>query len=109
MSSVDNCLTIVGRVTRVAGKRYSPAGLPIFRFTLEHRSEQREAGFPRRANCRIVVIVCGKNQLPLAERLTPGATVRAQGFISRANHRQGENQIVLHAELIELLLSSEEH
>ena len=103
----DNCLIIAGRVAGHHEPRFSPAGVPIARFTLEHHSRQTEAGILREARCRIVVLACGEELMRTAEKLAPGSGVRVSGFISRTNHRQGESRLVLHAEHIEPLEKSE--
>jgi len=101
--SDDNCLIIAGCVTRPSETRYSPAGLPIVRFVLEHHSRQIEAGIPRQARCRIVVLACGKRLAEAAGQLAPGSLIKVRGFISRANHRRGEARLILHAQCIEPL------
>jgi primosomal replication protein N len=103
MASAENCLIITGRLIRSDKVRYSPAGVAITRFTLEHRSRQIEAGIDREALCRIVVIACGEGLQGKVAKLVPGVTVTVRGFVSRANHRHGEKRLVLHAEHIELL------
>jgi primosomal replication protein N len=99
----DNCVVIAGQVASASQIRYSPAGLPISHFVLEHRSQQVEASIPREAHCRIQVLACGKPLAQNAQVLTPGTLVRVRGFLSRANHRYGETRLVVHAERIEIL------
>lgn len=100
---LDNCLVITGQVANLSPLRYSPAGLPILRFTLEHHSQQREADTPREARCRLAVMACGTRLIQRSQPLTTGQQVRVRGFLSRADHRFGEARLVLHAEHIELL------
>jgi len=102
----DNHLVLAGCVTTPCQTRYSPAGLPITRFTLEHRSVQTEAAIPREVRCRIQVLAGGTTLAKIAARLAPGNVVRVRGFVSRANHRQGEARLVLHAEHIEVLATT---
>jgi primosomal replication protein N len=99
----DNHLLIAGRVLEAAQIRYSPAGLPIARFPLEHQSRQLEAGIEREARCRIPVLACGELLVRSVSRLNSGATVRISGFLARSDYRQGEARLVLHAQHIELL------
>ena len=103
--SADNYLIIVGQLAGVCEIRVTPAGVPIGRFLLEHHSDQQEAGMSREARCRIPVMACGDALARIASRLTPGAHVRVQGFVSRANHREGEYRLVLHAARIDLLVT----
>jgi len=83
--------------------RYSPAGVPITRFTLRHESQQQEAGMQRQVICNIGVIASGEELLKATRGLLGGEQVRVSGFLSRANNRQGENRLILHAEQIELI------
>ena len=100
---VDNCLIIAGQLAGACETRFTPAGVPISRFLLEHHSTQQEAGLPREARCRIPVMACGAALAGIARRLAPGVHVRVQGFVSRANHREGEYRLVLHAAHIDIL------
>ena len=102
-ASSDNCLVITGRIANSGKTRYSPAGLPITRFVLEHSSKQVEAGMTRDVRCRILVFVGGEALNQNIKALAPGTPIRVRGFLSRANHRQGAARLVLHAELIETL------
>ena len=103
--SADNCLIIAGQLAGVCETRVTPAGIPISRFLLEHHSGQQEAGLPREACCRIPVMACGDALANIASRLAPNARVRVRGFVSRANHREGEYRLVLHAAHIDLLVT----
>ena len=103
VAPADNWLTIAGQAVGAGEVRASPAGVLIGRFLLDHHSGQIEAGFPREARCRIPVIACGESLADAARRLLPGMPVRVQGFVSRANSREGEYRLVLHAAHIDIL------
>jgi primosomal replication protein N len=100
---VDNRLVISGRVVKTPETRTSPAGIPITRFTLRHESIQQEAGMQRQAVCTIAVMACGHELQAQARSLRSEQKIRISGFLSRANNRQGENRLVLHAERLESL------
>jgi len=100
---VDNHVLLGGVVSRVSETRYSPAGVPITRLTLEHRSAQQEAGLPREARCRLCVLVCGQALQANVKALLPGHPIRVQGFLARSNHHRGAARLVLHATAIEPL------
>ena len=100
---VDNCLIIAGQVAGGCETRQSPVGVPISRFLLEHHSGQVEAGVSREARCRIPVVACGEALAGIAGSLATGTRLRVRGFISRANYREGEYRLVLHAARIEML------
>ena len=99
---MDNRLVISGALANRPETRYSPAGIPIIRFTLQHDSIQQEAGMQRRAICNIAVIASGEEMLKRTTGLQGGQQLRVSGFLCRANNRQGENRLILHAEQIEL-------
>lgn len=99
----ENRLVISGCVCGACDVRRSPAGLPIARFLLDHHSTQTEAGTAREARLRIVVLACGGDLADRVTRLQSGAAVRVAGFLSRANNRQGEARLVLHAESVDQL------
>lgn len=99
----DNQLVLSGQIARISKTRYSPAGVPITRLVLEHRSTQLEAGHPRIAHCRITVLICGADMHRQLHELQVDLEIRVSGFISRANNRQGEARLVLHAAHIEHL------
>ncbi len=98
---------LAGVVVRGPELRSSPAGIPIARFLLEHRSQQSEAGLAREAVCTLPVIVTGTQLQNGVRTLAAGAQVRVSGFLARANHRRGAFQLVLHAQNLELLASAD--
>lgn len=98
---MQNRVVLGGIVVRTATTRYSPAGIPISRFVIEHRSAQREGGQPREARCRLLVMACGSELQSLAETLQPNMAVEVSGFLSRANNRRNDDRLVLHAAEIE--------
>jgi primosomal replication protein N len=101
--TADNCLIIAGQVAGACEMRVSPAGVAIGRFLLEHHSGQIEAGLQREVRCRIPVVACGEPLARTAGRLPAGARVRVRGFVGRANYREGEYRLVLHAARIDIL------
>ncbi len=98
-----NRAVIVGTVVKAPDTRWSPAGIPIVRLTLEHRSRQQEAGMIREARFRILVKVAGEALAQQAGGLQAGEQVEVEGFLNRADHRSGAERLVLHAERIERL------
>jgi len=98
-------LVIAGQVSRAPQLRRSPAGIPIARFVIHHRSRQRAAGRERDAVCTIQVVASGPALQAQIGRLAVGSEVRVTGFISRADNRQGEHRLVVHADALEILHS----
>ena len=87
-----------GVVHKASETKYSPAGIPLSRFTLEHRSRQFAAGLEREAFCRIVVICSGEELKRQTEQLAVGQQIKVIGFVARADNRQGQSLLVLHAQ-----------
>lgn len=104
MSGVENRLVISGVVESKPQTRSSPAGIPISRFVLRHRSEQSEAGMRRQIQCTIGVVAAGAGLQETIKQLHQGSEVSVAGFIGRANSRTGEYRLVLHATAIKLKL-----
>jgi len=100
---VENHLVLAGAIARRPEVRYSPAGVPIARFTLHHDSERTEAGYARAVRCTIGVMACGPELAQRVAELEAGAMVRVRGFLARSDNRQGIYRLILHAETIELL------
>ena len=92
---------MAGVVGNEPDTRYSPAGIAIARFTLKHLSQQVEAGMTRQVVCNIGVIASGDALQRTVQQLKTGEEVKVTGFLARANNRQGENRLILHAERIE--------
>ena len=101
--AVDNRLVLSGSLSKAPEIRYSPAGVPIARFTLQHQSRQQQAEMPRQVVCNILVIASGEGLKRVVEQLNVGTLVRVSGFISRAGYRDDANRIVLNAQHIEML------
>lgn len=103
----DNRVVLTGRVLGRIEQRVTPAGIPISRFTLDHRSTQTEVGMRREAALRLPVVAAGD---ALAERLRgggAGAALRVSGFLARSSHRHAEHRITLHAQDIEQIASED--
>jgi primosomal replication protein N len=101
--AAENQVVIAGSVCQGPQTRFSPAGIPITQFTLDHHSQQLEAGVQREAVCRLIVVAVGERLQPAVATLTPGCLVRVRGFLSRAGSRTGETRLTLHADSIEIL------
>lgn len=102
---MENHLVLAGTVSRAAEVRRSPAGIPIARFVLMHRSRKSVGGVTRDINCTIQVVASGEALAARARALRPGSMARVSGVIARASHHRGDFQLALHAEALELLSS----
>jgi len=77
--------------------RYTPGGLPIVRFCIEHVSTQVEAGSEREVACRINAVAVGD----LAATIPAAGgddEVAVRGFLCRAGLK--DERLVLHVEAV---------
>jgi primosomal replication protein N len=79
--------------------RYTPAGIPALSLTLEHASEQPEAGGRRKVDVELAAVAFGPAAEALA-RVVPGTLLRCEGFLAR-RYRTGTT-LALHIERFEL-------
>ncbi len=71
--------------------RYTPAGMPLLSFVLQHASEQIEAGLKRRVECEVNVVALGE----LAKlNIQPGSLIKAKGFLAKRSAKS--HQLVMH-------------
>ena len=97
MEQAENQLVIAGQLHKVAEMRTTPAGIPIARFVLAHRSRQVEAGQMREVECRLTVVASGKTLAGMVQELPAGSPVKVTGFVSRAGYRAPDTRVELHA------------
>ena len=71
--------------------RYTPAGIPLLSFLLQHASEQIEAGLKRKVECEVNAVALGE----LAKtNIQLGSSVKAKGFLAKRSAKS--TQLVLH-------------
>ncbi|HKJ71629.1 MAG TPA: primosomal replication protein N [Gammaproteobacteria bacterium] len=105
MSGPANRVCLEGQVVGAPDERWTPAGLPLVRFELEHWSRAVEAGLERAVGCRMTVAALGEELAGCARTLAPGDSCRVEGFLAqRVRRRQGEEtlfgRLELHAETL---------
>ncbi len=108
LASLDshiNIITLTGVLVTPVELRYSPAGIPIARFLLEHLSEQCEAGARRQVRLRIGVRASGQPLADSLRKVAPGTCLRVVGFLIRSRQRRGEYPLIISASQIEWLAS----
>ncbi|MEK6749422.1 MAG: primosomal replication protein N [Pseudomonadota bacterium] len=98
-----NCVVFGGVIVKPPQTRFSPAGIAITRFMLEHESTHQEAGLSRRAHGQIVVIAAGELGLGPLRQAKGGEAVGIEGFLNQVKSAQGQFRWVLHAQHIEWL------
>ncbi len=78
--------------------RYTPAGIPLLSFVLQHVSEQTEAGLKRKVECEVSAIAIGE----LAKtNIQLGFSVKAKGFLAKRSAKS--TQLVLHIDKLEVI------
>jgi primosomal replication protein N len=73
--------------------RYTPAGVPIVRLKLSHRSVQREAGADRTVEMELSAIAADRIALRI-DRVALGTGLKLEGFL--APRRRNVKALVLH-------------
>jgi len=92
-----NSVTLSGTITALEPLRHTPAGLPLVRFQLNHRSTQVEAGIQRQVECDVGGVGIGEIATALS-KFQAGAAVQVTGFLSKKG-RTG-TQLILHVTTI---------
>ena len=87
-----------GAVIHKETLRYTPAGIPLLSLTLQHASEQLEAGLMRKVECEVNAVAMGELALK-TQNIEPGTPVDVSGFLARRSLRS--TQLVLHINTIE--------
>ena len=97
-----NEVVIDGRLLRRSALRYTPAGTPVVRLLLGHRSTQMEAGGWRVADCEIEAVALGEMAVRLStEKLN--RPLQISGFLT---HRSLKiRALVLHVAGVEPISS----
>ena len=77
--------------------RYTPAGIPLLSFVLQHASEQTEAGLKRKVECEVNAVAIGE----LAKtNVHIGDNIKAKGFLAKRSAKS--TQLVLHIEQLHI-------
>jgi primosomal replication protein N len=80
--------------------RFTPAGVPVVEFKLDHESEQDEAGSKRVIKAEINAVAF-EAQARLVAKARPGSEVKLEGFLGAKSKRS--KKIVLHVTNIEFM------
>jgi len=93
-----NKLVLSGQVTDCEPLRYTPAGIPLLSFVINHVSENIEAGLKRKVECEINAVAMGD----LAKtNIQAGANINVSGFLAKRSAKS--TQLVLHILKIEVI------
>jgi primosomal replication protein N len=95
-----NNLTLSGVVVSLEPIRYTPAGIPLLNFVLQHASEQIEAGLKRKVECEVNAVVLGDlADIFKKQNIQLGSSVKVKGFLAKRSAKS--TQLVLHIEKLE--------
>ena len=78
--------------------RYTPAGIPVVEFKLEHESEQDEAGAKRKVKAQISAVAF-EAQARFVAKMKLNSDLKVNGFLSAKTKRS--KRLVLHVTNIE--------
>jgi primosomal replication protein N len=78
--------------------RYTPAGIPVIEFRIDHASEQIEAETSRRVECELACVALGATALLLKETQA-GTALTVRGFLAARSMKQ--KMPVLHVTMVE--------
>jgi len=95
-----NHTIICGRINKLGILRYSPAGVAVIEFTVDHLSRQIEAGVARQIRCEIHAVALGQLAMTIAE-FQIESRLKLTGFLNRKSHK--DHQLVLHAQQVALI------
>ena len=99
---MENQLVIQGELIESDALRYTPAGVPILKFRIAHRSRQNEAGGVREVGCELDVVAFEAQARLLATAIL-GTSLKIEGFLDRKT-RSGRT-VVMHAKQIEFVMT----
>jgi primosomal replication protein N len=88
-----NRLTLSGRLVERDALRYTPAGIALLDFKVEHDSEQVEAGAPRQVRLEMSCLAAERDARLLAQAPL-GTAVELSGFV--APRGRSSRSVVLH-------------
>ena len=93
-----NSLVLSGVIVRIEPIRYTPAGIPLLSFVLQHASQQIEAGLKRKVECEVNAVALGDIA---KQNIKLGANINAKGFLAKRSAKS--TQLVLHIVKLELV------
>jgi primosomal replication protein N len=95
-----NRLELTGIAVRIEALRYTPAGLPLLSFTVQHGSEQIEAGMQRKVECEVNVVAMGDLAIK-SQGIKEGTQIKVAGFLAKRSLKS--TQLVMHINTLEII------
>lgn len=97
---ICNKLELTGVVVQIEALRYTPAGIPLLSFVVQHVSEQIEAGMQRKVECEMNAIAMGDLAVK-SQGIKEGTQIKASGFLAKRSLRS--TQLVMHINTLEII------
>ena len=94
-----NAVKLQARIVSREALRYTPAGVAVLTFAVEHRSVQTEAGQTRNVELMLDCVAVGENAKSLNET-SDGATLAFSGFLGNRSNKS--RWVVFHVTEFEL-------
>ncbi|MBK7353565.1 MAG: primosomal replication protein N [Nitrosomonas sp.] len=95
-----NLTTICGKLIKLNQIRYTPAGIEVIEFEINHDSTQFEANIHRQITC-VITAIAMSHLAKIASSLTIETSVKLTGFLARKNKMS--SQLVLHVSQIDII------
>ena len=92
-----NQTVICGKIIKLGTLRYTPAGVAVIDFTINHSSRQIEAGITRQVLCEIFAVALGQMAITISN-FKLNTMVNLTGFLNRKSRLN--QQLVLHVDNI---------
>ena len=92
-----NHIILSGKVLSISPNSYTPSGVLIQRFFLEHDSQQFDSGVKRKVNCKLLCLLL--NTKLSDKNIVIGSHVTIEGFISM----NSKEQIVLNIQNLNVI------
>jgi len=86
-----NKLVLGGVVASVEPLRYTPAGIPLLSFVIQHVSDQIEGGMKRKVECEVSAVALGDVALKV---LKTDDQIIVTGFLAKRSLKSA--QLVMH-------------
>jgi primosomal replication protein N len=96
-----NTIVVSGSLSEIGAVRFTPAGLTVLNFQIEHQSTQKEAGIERTVQALFRCTLIGEKEARLT-RFQVGRKIKVRGFMS-AQSAKMMSRLVLHVTAYELM------
>lgn len=96
---VNNRMILRAGIASKEQLRFTPAGIPVLSFTVDHNSSQTEAGQPRNVTLSLDCVAVGEKAKSL-DHVATGRELELSGFLSNRSNKS--RWVVFHVTEFEL-------